>query len=204
MSLWTMGDTDDDDTQTIRIQIRTRTVNSFQDVMSSASAPTLFRMSRRSGSVLIIYVCTSMLSQYMACVTNAARPKPLSSLAHPELVSAIIYTFRLTLLSLSMKERQCGYCMHYVGAVLKRNRSYGTMELTALFSLMTVSTKWLRIFKTTSLRSSCGLLSIRTRPPMASHHSSSRIAPVFSSITLLLQTSSAGNASIRMWRMSPW
>jgi hypothetical protein len=83
--------------------------------------------------------------------------------AHPELVSVIIYTFRLPLLSLSTKERQCDYCMHYVGAVPKRNRSYGTMELTALFSLMTVFTKWLRIFKTTSLRSSCGLLSIRTR-----------------------------------------
>ena len=93
-------------------------------------------------------------------------PKPLSSLAHLELVSAMIYTFRLPFLSLSMKERKCGYCMHYVGAVPKGNWSYGTMELTALFSLMTVSTNWLRILKTTSLRSSCGLLSIRTRPPV--------------------------------------
>ena len=112
--------------------------------------------------------------------------------------------FQDALLPLSIKARLCGYCMHYVGAVPKGNRSYGAMELPVLFSLMTVSTKWLRIFKTMSLRSSCGPLLILTRPPKASHQFLSRIAPVFSSIMLLLRISSAGNVSIKMWRMSPW
>ena len=63
-------------------------------IMSSTSTQTLFRTSRRSGSVLFIFVSTSTQSRNMTSVTNAIRPKQLSSPAILELVSAFVYIFR--------------------------------------------------------------------------------------------------------------
>jgi hypothetical protein len=176
--------------QTTRIRIQTRTVNPFQDVTSSASVPALFRMSRRSGSVLITSVSTSTLSQYMTSVTTAERLKPLWSLGHPESVSAIVRPPGCPLIINKGKTVWLLYAIWYDGLESCIFVDDGVYKMAADFHVNEFKTfVW--------------TLSTWTRPRTASHQSLSGIVLVFLSFTLLLQTSSAGNTFIRMWRMPP-
>lgn len=91
---------------------------------------------------LRIYKCVE--SRYDLCYKRC-KAQSVVLTGQPGNGACVVCIFRTPLLSLT-KAKVCRWYMHYDGAVLKGNRSYGTMDLRVTFSLKTASIKWRRIF----------------------------------------------------------